>query len=551
MTDTALLHLPAALTPQQAARPALVGRETMTYAQLAAQVSALSRALRGLGAAHGDRVAIWMGKSPRYAAAIFGALHTGCAYVPLDGKQPAARVHTILADAEPVAVFTDRAHLADLTGQQLPACVRAVIVTDADEDGNADGDEDGEAVGHAEAGPRREADVHDPASAPVPLRSWAALTGAAQGEAEAEAQPPAAAAPDDLAAILYTSGSTGTPKGVQISYRNLANFVGWARAELEVGPGDVFANHASFNFDLSTFDLFTALSVGAAVWIVPDAATRDVNTLAAGIREHAVTVWYSVPSILHLLTASGALTAEGVKSLRYVLFAGEVFPIAQLRALAGVLPEHCALYNLYGPTETNVCTYHRVRAADLDRAEPVPIGTAISGARLAVLDADDRPVAEAGEPGALGELVVEGDCVTPGYWRREGEPAAHDHRVRRHRTGDLVSWEDGRLVYRGRKDRMVKLSGYRVELGEIEAAALRHPDIAAAAAVTVGEGGATRLALYFTLRPGAAAPSLLEIKRHCALHLPPYMVPHLATRLDDLPRNANGKTDYRRLGSQP
>ncbi|MGH3417679.1 MAG: AMP-binding protein, partial [Actinocrinis sp.] len=307
MIDTALLRLPAALTPEQAVRPALVGRDPVTYGALVAQVDELCRALLGLGAGHGDRVAVWMGKSPRYAMAILAALHAGCAYVPLDAKQPAARVRSILGDAEPVVVFTDRAHLAELTNQPLPDVVRAVIVADAEDGAGSQGTYDD--LGS----PREHGDA--------PILSWRSAIAHA-----AAARPPDTADPDDLAAILYTSGSTGTPKGVKISYRGLANFVGWARGELDLGPADVFANHASFNFDLSTFDLFTALSSGAALWLVPDSATRDVSALAAGIREHAVTVWYSVPSILHLLTASGALTGEYAKTLRYVLFAGEVFP---------------------------------------------------------------------------------------------------------------------------------------------------------------------------------------------------------------------------------
>ncbi|MFD9077103.1 AMP-binding protein, partial [Streptomyces lasiicapitis] len=372
------------------------------------------------------------------------------------------------------------------------------------------------------------------------------------------------------AAILYTSGSTGTPKGVRVTYRNLACFIRWARDELDVGPGDVFANHASFNFDLSTFDLFTALSAGAGVWIVPDAQTRDVGALAAGIREHRVSVWYSVPSVLHLLTVSGALTDETVRGLRYVLFAGEVFPIPQLRSLYEQLVPGTGLYNLYGPTETNVCTYHRVRPGDLSRHEPVPIGTALPGAKVSVVDDAGRALPG---PGAFGELVVEGDCVTPGYWRRDSEPAAAGHRRGRHATGDLVSQEDGALVYRGRKDRMVKLAGHRVELGEIEAAVLRHPGIAQAAAVVPdpaggsgtsdpdgsdtggsgtggsGTGGSgTGIALYFTLNGRTPRPGLIELKRHCARYLPRYMVPRTATCLDELPRNANGKTDYQRLG---
>ncbi|MGK5632459.1 D-alanine--poly(phosphoribitol) ligase [Streptomyces sp. URMC 123] len=558
-SDTALVHLPRLLSAEHAARPALIGDDSggdggehgayggadragtgrggrrggtvrLTYGELAARVDALSSRLLDLEARVGDRVAIWMDKGPRYAEAILASLQAGCVYVPLDGGQPAARVGTILADAEPIVLFTDRRHLAALDGRSLPATVRTVVVAGAEED-------TGQESPGRDTGPVR-ATGHAP---PARVVSWSAFTGAPVRRVVILPT----LRRSDLAALLYTSGSTGTPKGVKISHGNLANFIGWAREEFAVGPEDVFANHASFNFDLSTLDLFLALSVGAAVWIVPDHRARDVVALARGIRDHGVTVWYSVPSILRLLTVSGALAPEVTARLRYVLFAGEVFPLPHLRDLAARLPERTALYNLYGPTETNVCTYHRVRPEDLAGTEPVPIGSPIGGARVFVLDEDGR---EVGEPGAVGELVVEGACVTPGYWRRESEPAAADHRRGRHPTGDLVSRERGELVYRGRKDRMVKLSGYRVELGEVEAAVVRHPGIAEAAVVLRGEGREARLALYYTLRAGSTRrPSLIEIKRHCAQHLPGYMLPGIARCLAELPRNANGKTDYRRL----
>lgn len=520
-SDVALIRLPQSLTAEQAARPALVGLRTVTYGELQASVASVASGLLGIGAVVGDRVAIWMDKQPRYAEALLGTLQAGCAYVPLDGGQPASRVHTILADCEPVALFTDSHHLELLAGLELPSSIRTIVVCD---------------------GP-----VHEPrrtfptaGEGRAPVEGW---EGFAAGAARHIVFLPALDR-DDLASILYTSGSTGTPKGVRITYRNLANFIRWARTELLVGPDDVFANHASFNFDLSTFDLFTALSVGARVWIIADDRARDAGALAEGIREHGVTVWYSVPSVLHLLTVSGALTPEIARKLRYVLFAGEVFPIRQLRGLAARLPAGTELYNLYGPTETNVCTYHRVRPEDLTRDEPVPIGRPVTGARLSVVDEAGRTLEG---PDVFGELVVEGDCVTPGYWRRETEPAAAGHWKGRHATGDLVSHEQGELVYRGRKDRMVKLSGYRVELGEIEAAVLRHPDIGSAAVVVDTQSADRRIALYYTLRSGGSGPGLIEIKRHCARYLPRYMLPHAAIRLDELPRNANGKTDYRRL----
>lgn len=515
------LGLPEPLTAEQAARPALLGRERVTYGVLAERVRALAAALDRLGAAPGDRAAVWMDKQPRYVEAVLGALRAGCAYVPLDGNQPVARVRTVLHDAEPVVLFTDGRRFAALCAAGLPASLRAVVVADAEP---------------------------PPADLPagVPVHTFSAFTDAAPGSAPAAA---AAPHPDALAALLYTSGSTGVPKGVRISHRNLTSFIGWARDEFDVGPRDVFSNHASFNFDLSTFDLFTALSAGAAVWVVEDAEARDVTALARGIREHGVTVWYSVPSVLALLTRSDALTRETARSLRYVLFAGEPFPLPGLRELAARLPSGTALYNLYGPTETNVCTYHRVRPEDLAASRTqLPIGRPVTGARLRVVAEDGGEITAEGVPG---ELVVAGHCVTPGYWRREHEPAAAHHRAGEHPTGDVVSVQDGLLVYHGRKDRMVKLNGYRLELGEIEAAALRHPGIQDAAVVVRGTGGDARLVLHYTLREGAAPPGLLALKQHCARHLPAYMVPHSAVRLERMPRNANGKTDYRALAADP
>ncbi|MFE7068652.1 amino acid adenylation domain-containing protein [Streptomyces sp. NPDC057620] len=536
--DTALIRLPRSLSPEQAARPAFIGAQPLTYGQLQVNVTGVASGLLGLGATPGDRVAIWMDKSPRYAEAILAALRAGCAYVPLDGGQPPARVEHILTDCEPVVLLTDHRHLELLAGRELPSSVRAIVVADFAAE-----------------------EVNGATSRPTaPVRPWADFAATATGEA-AHVESLPTPDRDDLAAILYTSGSTGTPKGVRITYRNLANFIRWARTELAVGPDDVFANHASFNFDLSTFDLFTALSVGAGVWIVADDQARDVAALARGIREHGVTVWYSVPSVLNLLTHSGALTPDTVRTLRYVLFAGEVYPIGQLRSLAARLSEETTLYNLYGPTETNVCTYHRVRAEDLARDEPVPIGTPVPGARVSVVDEDGHTLHG---PEAFGELIVEGDCVTPGYWRRKshtadaGDAAARNtaaqdtaagHGKGRHATGDLVSYQGAGLVYRGRRDRMVKLHGYRVELGEIEAAVLKHPAVASAAVVVDTQGPEPRIAVHYTLGPGARRPNLIEIKRHCAQHLPRYMLPQLATCLDELPHNANGKTDYHRLGS--
>lgn len=504
------IGLDPSVADEHAHRPAILGPDGRNYAELDAEVSALAAGLSGLGVGRGSRVAIWMDKSTRYVITILATLRAGAAYVPLDGDQPANRVATILADARPEVLVSDQHRLAALQALDGPSPVPAICVEAA-----------GQSLDHGGHG--------------VVLR-WADLT---RGGSAAPLDGPAR--PDDLAALLYTSGSTGTPKGVQISHRNLAAFIDWAAGELDVDERDVFTNHASFNFDLSTLDLFLSLRVGAAIWLIDSESARDVSALTAGIRRHRVTVMYCVPSIYNLLATSGALSTAITRSLRYVLFAGEAYPTPQVARLAELLPTHAQLYNLYGPTETNVCTYYRVRQADLASDEPLPIGTPLPGVRLRIEQPDTDGV---------GELVVAGDCVTPGYWKREPESQHAGHPMGEHRTGDLVGYRDGLLVYRGRKDRMVKLSGYRVELAEIEIAALRHPAVAETAALVVNTPAGPRLILCYTTHPGCTEPGLIELKQHCARHLPRYMVPQAAHRLLSLPRNANGKTDYRQLAEE-
>ncbi len=237
-------------------------------------------------------------------------------------------------------------------------------------------------------------------------------------------------------------------------------------------------------------ELFAA---GASVVLVPEDEARSPAALAALIERERISVWYSVPSILQLLVASGVLARTDASSLRYVLFAGEVFPVKHLRRLRELLP-HPAFYNLYGPTETNVCTSYRVGELDPGRTRPVPIGRPLPGASGRLVDPEGRPV----PPGEVGELVIEGDCVTPGYWKVEGDRNAENHRRGAHATGDLVGIEDGEFVYHGRIDHMLKVRGYRVEPGEIEAVLEAHPAIDR---VAVDSDGEIRLVACYELIP--------------------------------------------------
>ncbi|MGW0884890.1 amino acid adenylation domain-containing protein [Streptomyces sp. NPDC002671] len=455
----------------------------VSYRELDLMADAIASRLDRQGVRPGDRVVLWAGKSPATVAAMQAVLRCGAVYVPVDGGSPVARVATIARDCAARLVVADGARIPRISAEL------------------------GDELGYLELdGP------YDPA----PARN-------------------AAVTPDDLAYILYTSGSTGTPKGVCLTHRNARAFVDWAYELLAPQEDDRFANHAPFTFDLSVLDLYVAFRAGASVRLIPPELSFAPAQLVEFLHQERISVWYSVPSALAVMMRyGGLLDRPAPESLHTVLFAGEPFPIGQLRDLAGWTGAR--LLNLYGPTETNVCTFHEVTKADLDRDRPVPIGIAASGDRVQALR-EDGEVAAAGEEG---ELVVDGPTVMPGYWGRPPQSGPY-------RTGDLVRvLPDGSFDYLGRRDHMVKIRGHRVELAEVEAVLENHADVAEAAAVAVGEGIDTRLVVFVAPRDGSE-PGLLTIRQHLAQNLPRYMVADEVRFLAPLPRNGNGKIDRRAL----
>jgi amino acid adenylation domain-containing protein len=452
----------------------------LTYGELDALANSTAARLRATGVGRGDRVVIWAGKSAATVAAMQAVLRLGAAYVPADGSLPVSRVAAMARDCAASVVVSNRARLTRISAEL------------------------GEQV--------RYEDLDAPCDpSPRPVNEIVA--------------------PADLGYILYTSGSTGKPKGVCISHRNARAFIDWAYAELAPAPQDRFANHAPFAFDLSVLDLYVAFRAGASVHLIPPELSFAPMQLVEFLHQQAITVWYSVPSVLAVMMRyGGLLDRPAPAALRTVAFAGEPFPVAQLRALAGWTSAR--LMNLYGPTETNVCTFREVTQADLARDRPVPIGVAASGDRVWAQRADG---AVAG-PGEEGELLVEGPTVMPGYW---GQPP----HAGPYRTGDLARvLPDGSFDYLGRHDHMVKIRGHRIELGEVEYVLAKHADVAEAAAIAVGEGVDTRLVAFVAPQPGRD-PGSLALRQHVAQHLPRYMVADEVQILPSLPRNGNGKVD--------
>jgi amino acid adenylation domain-containing protein len=516
-----LHHLLEAAAGRRPERVAVAhGERALSYAALETRANQLARLLAAeLGVRRGDRVGILMDKSVESLVAVYGALKAGAAYVPLDVRAPAARLAYVTRDCGVACLLTGRAQggrWAELAGDGLP--LRALAVLDA------------------------------PAAGCPPAPAGVCLVGADAVDAQPASPPGTPALSLDLAYILYTSGSTGHPKGVMLTHRAGLAFVEWAAHEFAIGPEDRLSSHAPLHFDLSVFDVFAA-ALGAARTVLVDARLAMLPVeVARLIREREITTWYSVPSILALLAERGGLAGNDLPHLRTVLFAGEVFPSRHLRRLMELLPG-AAFHNLFGPTETNVCTAHRVARPPAD-GEPIPIGRPVADVDVYVARADGTLAAE----GEVGELCVRGATLMRGYWGDEERtarslvpnPWAAGVRDDVYRTGDFVRRDAaGDLWFAGRRDDMVKSRGYRIALGDVEAAVLAHASVEECVVVPVPDELVTcRLLAWVVCGDGLSAG---DLKRFCALRVPGYMVPEWFEFRAALPRTSSGKVDRRSL----
>ena len=499
-TLTELLHHARRDHPDRIAVEDPANNSSLTYAELGAAVDRVARLLRESGVAHGDRVGICAPKSGASLAAVHAVLAAGAAYVPVDAGSPAERNAGIFSDCGAVAV---------IAGTSIVEPLAKVGISPA------------------------EVVVIDDTLSLLRIR----------GSRAVQARAPS---PADLCYILYTSGSTGQPKGVVHTHSSARAFVDWCIETFAPTESDRFSSHAPFHFDLSILDLFASVAAGARVVLIPDELGKQPLRLAELISQTRITIWYSTPSALRLLSGHGRLEQHDHSSVRLVLFAGEVFPANALKALREqwVLPRY---FNLYGPTETNVCTYLPLPATiEPERTTPYSIGFVCAGDAARVVDAEDNPVAD----GEDGELLISGPTVMREYWNlpdRTASSFVHMDGARWYRTGDLVRNSHEGFVFVGRRDRMVKRRGYRVELGEIEAALSLHPDVTECAVVAQADDDTgVRIHAALVVRP-PAKPSTVALKQFSSNKLPLYMVPDRFTILGEIPQTSTGKVDYQRL----
>jgi amino acid adenylation domain-containing protein len=376
------------------------------------------------------------------------------------------------------------------------------------------------------------------------------VLGSSALSSRAETPPDVRVDEHDIAYVLYTSGSTGRPKGVMLSHLNALAFVNWAVEEFGVTSADRLSSHAPLHFDLSIFDLFAASKLGASVALVPFELVPFPVEVAAFMEQWEISVWYSVPSALTMLVLHGNLAARRLPKLRTVLFAGEVFPTKYLVRLMELLPR-CRFYNLYGPTETNVCTWYEVPSLSPSATAPIPIGRAITGVEVVAVGDDDRVVPR----GEVGELCVRGPTVMRGYW---GDPERTASAMRpiqntaspwpTYRTGDLVRLgDDGNYIFLGRRDAQIKLRGYRIELGEIESALYAHREVIEAGVIALPDDASTnRILAFIAVREPLEETALIEFLLEV---IPRYMLPDELEFRPALPKTSTGKVDRQALAA--
>ena len=505
-----LLETSARIYPDQTA--VIHKNNAITYQELQTVSSQLAHRLRSAGIHKGDRVGIYLNKSIEAVVAIFGILKAGAVYVPLDPLAPVKRIASMVENCTMKALVSTEAKITNLRPALSDTSgVQCLVLMDK----------------------------------PTNFEVERFSPTIRRGQAPTHDEP----TPDDpLAYILYTSGSTGVPKGVMISHRAALTFVNWSYECFGVHESDRVSNHAPLHFDLSIFDIFTTIKAGATLILIgPELSVFPLN-LANFIAKQRITIWYSVPSVLTGLVVRGNLQPHQFPELRTVLFAGEVFPVKYLRQLMEKLPQ-AKFYNLYGPTETNVCTYYQVDSIAPEQTEPVPIGKAISNTEVFIINQSQ----EIARPGEVGELYVRGSSLMTGYWGMPEktqavlvrDPVGCDRGSEKvYRTGDLVKQRpDGNYVYLGRSDRQIKSRGYRIELGEIEAALYGHVAVEEVAIIPIpDEQIGNHIKAIIVTREGIKL-NKSELASFCAQFLPKYMHPGIIEFRDFLPKTSTGKID--------
>ncbi len=498
------------------------GRQVLSYCDLAMQATQLAAYLQSMGIRSGDRVGIVLPRSIEAPVAIFGVFLAGAVYVPVDVSLPVDAILHTLSDCDISVLITHPAYkkgIADtIDADNFP-------VTDI--------------IG------LQQSDVAND----VRSISWSELA------ATTHKYSPVQNSPVDLAYIIFTSGSTGRPKGIIHTHRSAMAYVQLAVDSGILHSQSTVASHSPLHTDMSTLGLLAAPSVGATTVVLSEAEVRLPSSLANALLNESVTTLYCVPFALIQLIEAGSFNNRTFASLDYVVYAGEPLPPVYAGQLQMSLPD-TVITNHYGPAETNVCTWFDLpqnQAVDdwLNEEDSIPIGKLWHPNKYLIVDENDQPVVR----GEEGELLIHSPTMMQDYWNTEKHQSEYwytddspEGTIRYYRTGDLVSeTREHGLRLTGRKDRQVKLRGFRIELDQIEMVMSSMPAVKAAASFITSDAN-HRQHLNIAILPDDKQPlSEREVMMFATKSLPISAIPDAITILPALPRSTSGKIDRQQL----
>lgn len=489
------------------------GQESASYQEVKQRMLQIAFLLQDLGIKKGERVGIYMNRSLESVLAVYGIMQAGAAFVPLDPKLPKERIQFVIQDCQIRFLISHpglEPKLQDLSKDFPP--LQAILGLQSDQ-----------LASHSW-------DI---------IRSLPLLDSRKVNLLE-----------QDLAYVMYTSGSTGQPKGIMHTHYSGLSYARLSVDLYELRSEDRVCSHSPLHYDISTFGYFSAPLAGATSIILPEAYTLMPASLSQLMESERLSIWYSVPLALIQLLQRGVLEKRNLESLRWVLFGGEPFPPKVLAGLMRLWPQ-AKFSNVYGPAEVNQCTYYTVPEIPNDD-QALPLGQAWDNTDILLLNESEQEVAG----GEIGEIMVRSATQMQGYWNRPdlSKKAFYTQEFfpgfveKYYRTGDLGRYnEKGELCFLGRKDRQIKIRGYRVELTEIEGVLMQQEAIKEAAVYSfLDNKDEKNLQAQIILQQGAE-PNLDELSNTLRQLLPWYALPKQIDIVNAFPRTGAGKIDYKTL----
>jgi amino acid adenylation domain-containing protein len=471
----------------------------ITFSALHQQSLRLASRLISMGIAQNKPVGVFLDKSIESVYANLGILYAGDFYMNLDIKTPAERIRNIIQLVEPAAIISTTRQIKPIEGI-IPSTTQVILLDEADETADVD----------ATAILRRLSTIID----------------------------------TDPSCIINTSGSTGTPKGVVLNHKSFFDFIEWAIDTFHFGDDLVMGSLSPIVFDIYSFELCMLMAKASTLVVLPAHLAAFPAKILEVLEQHKVNFLFWVPTIMVNIANMDLLSAFKLESLKTVWFAGEVFPTKQYNYWHHHLPQ-TTFANLYGPIEITLdCTYYIINK-EIPDEEPLPIGYPCRNTDILVLDDEDRLVKEAN---VEGELCVRGTSLAMGYYNNPEKTAAAfvQNPLNKaypeviYRTGDIVCYsEEGLIMFKGRKDNIVKHQGYRTDLGEIEHVIINTLKLVKNGCIVYNQAE-KQITLFYEAEEEVP---VTEFRLSIGKVLPKYMIPTAYHRLEQLQRNANGKID--------